>query len=153
MQLTDILTPARTHFHKVSNNKKRVLQLISKLATEGIKDITPQAALDALISRERLGSTAIGHGVAIPHGRLAGIHKPIGVLVGLKEPIQYDDEEKIEVNLLIGLLIPKNDHETYLEAVAEVAKLFRRKSFRERLHHASSSEELYLIAIGANNAK
>ena len=58
-----------------------------------------------------------------------------------------------EVDLLIGLLVPKNDHETYLEMVAEIAKLFRRKSFRERLHHASSSEELYLTAIGANNAK
>ena len=132
----------------MSDNKKRVFELIGKLATKELPDVNAQAALDALTQRERLGSTAVGHGIAIPHGRLAGIDKPIGVLIGLKEAIQYDDDESTRVDLLFGLLVPKEEHAAHLEAVAEVATLFRRKSFRERLRRARSDEELYRIAIG-----
>ncbi len=90
MHLSEILTLNSIHCGLKVNSKKRILENICQLASKQIGDIEAEHLLDSLIAREKVGSTGIGNGIAIPHGRLTNASKPIAVLVTTEQPIDFD---------------------------------------------------------------
>lgn len=148
MELTDILSPARTLSQVRIENKKRAFDLISNIAAQELADTTPQSILEALTERERLGTTILGHGIAMPHARVEQIDQPMAILLNLEEPILYDEQDHQRVNIIIALLLPKENDQKCLECLASITKAFRRRSFRQRVAHAMNDTELYDLAIG-----
>lgn len=129
-------------------SKKSALESVCQHATQGISSIKQKDALNALIEREKLGSTAIGYGVALPHARLEGIDKPLASLIQLVNPINFDAPDDEPVDLLFGLLMPVENTAEHLKILSKLAELFSVKSFREQLRDAETDEELYRIVTG-----
>lgn len=143
MVINDILSPQHTVVDRLHESKKRVLELISEISTRDEPDINAKEVLECLVTRERLGTTSIGHGVAIPHGRIAGLTKPVGVLVRLEKPVNFDETENTPVDLLFALLVPENAQQEHLNLLADIAKRFRDEQFRSQLRNAKTNKDLY----------
>jgi len=99
--------------------------------------------LDAFISRERLGSTSLDHGIALPHSRIGCIDKPIAALITLDQGIDYSANDKQPVDLVLGLLVPEECNDEHLKILATLARRFSDESFREKLRSFSKPDELY----------
>jgi nitrogen PTS system EIIA component len=102
---------------------------------------------DNLFERERLGSTGLGHGVAIPHGRIKGLKQPLAALVQLQQPIGFDAPDDEPVRLMIFLLVPEAATQKHLEILSEIAEMLSDRALREKL--MSSSEPSLLHALVA----
>jgi PTS system nitrogen regulatory IIA component len=148
MKIFELLTATHIAANIVCVSKKSALENVCRLATHGISSITHKEALNALIEREKLGSTALGHGVALPHARILGLDKPLAALVHLATPVNFDAPDDEPVDLLFGLLMPTESTEEHLKILSVLAELFSIKSFREQLRTAKSDEEFYRIATG-----
>jgi len=107
-----------------------------------LDDSVDMEVIDALAARERLGCTGLGHGVAIPHGRVDFISKPIGAAITLKDPIDFDAADDQPVDIVIGLLIPENEVDGHLKILASLAKFFNSESNRESMRKTHSAEEI-----------
>ncbi len=105
-------------------------------------------ALEALLQREQMGSTAIGHGVAVPHGRMAGLKTPVGAFLRLATPAQFGDQE---VDLLFALLMPTDNPQMHLHALADIAALFSDDALRERLRTAVGDDALFRLLTGTDS--
>lgn len=158
MQIRDILVPERTQASLALASKKRVLEhaatLIEKTLAATIATapdtpppVTMTAVFEALLNRERLGSTALGEGVAVPHCRLAGSDRTVGVLLQLAEGIDFDAPDGKPVDLLFVLVVPTEATDEHLRMLAHLAGLLNEASFREALRSARSSAELFDAAI------
>ena len=109
---------------------------------DGIADIPAQEIVDSLFAREKLGSTGIGSGVAIPHGRLKNSDKTIAAFIQLHEGIDYDAVDNIEVDLLFALLVPEDSTDEHLKILAELAEMFSNKNVRDKLRDAKDNLQL-----------
>ena len=105
--------------------------------------------LDHLIAREKLGSTGLGQGIAIPHCRVGDCPEPLGTLISLEEPIPFDAPDDRAVDLLFVLLVPEEAHQQHLDILATVASLFSQADFCSRLRGARDDRTLYDIACSA----
>jgi PTS system nitrogen regulatory IIA component len=103
---------------------------------------------DSLFSRERLGSTGLGHGVAIPHGRIKGLRAPMAAVFQLSTPIGFDAPDDKAVNLLIFLLVPEAATQKHLEILSEIAELLSDAGLREKLSAAHDAVELHSLIAG-----
>jgi len=140
------MTPELTICNDASiHNKKQALEEISQLISGSNDEVRLNDVLSALQQREKLGSTSIGHGIAIPHARVANIDTPICTLITLKNAIRFDDETKTAVDILFGLVVPEEATEEHLHLLAQLAQMLQSKTFRERLRQAQSSAELYHV--------
>jgi nitrogen PTS system EIIA component len=151
MKIFELLTTQNIAANVSSVSKKAAIESVCKLATLGVSTVTEKEALNALIERERLGSTAIGHGVALPHARLAGLDKPHAALIHLTTPIHFDAPDDEPVDLLFVLLIPIDSTEEHLKILSELAELFTVNSYREQLRRAKTDEEFFRIATRINS--
>lgn len=143
LHIRDILTLERTHFAVHVQSKKKALELLSDSLSTALIHIRTHDIFDGLIVRERLGSTAIGHGVAIPHTRLQAAEQTLGCFISLKEGIDFGAEDNINVDLIFALIVPAETDEMHLELLASLAHVFGQESIRESLRKAKSREELY----------
>lgn len=151
MDISEILTLKNTAAHAHSDSKKSALELISRLAAANIHTLNTQKVFEQLISRERLGSTALGYGVAIPHTKIEGITKPIATLVQLLKPIEFDAPDEKPVDILFGLIMPIDHPELHLETLSNLAAKLKHASYRENLRKAKDKKELFNMAIGNNS--
>ena len=103
--------------------------------------------LDQLISREKLGSTGLGQGIAIPHCRSGNCAHPLGTLLTLEEPIDFDAPDDLPVDLLFVLLVPEEADQQHLDILANIARLFSQSDFCEKLRATRDSQALYDLAI------
>ena len=103
--------------------------------------------LDALISRERLGSTALGQGVAVPHGRIADLEKPVAALVTLTEGIEFDAPDDSTVDILFALLVPESSTDDHLAILSLVAEKFSQKELTDQLRNCSENENRVALEI------
>ncbi len=117
--------------------RKRAFETIG-LIVEKCAGISHQAAFDALIARERLGSTCLGAGVAIPHGRIEGLDEIVLAILRTKESITWDTPDNRKARLFFGVMIPKNDPDKYLAVLADIAALLKDKEAKDVLLHAAS---------------
>ena len=107
-----------------------------------LDDSVDMEVIDALTARERLGCTGLGHGVAIPHGRVDFIDKPIGAAITVAEPIDFDAADDKPVDIIVGLLIPENAVDGHLKILASLAKFFNSEENRQAMRKTHSAEEI-----------
>lgn len=136
--------------HAIS--KKRVLELIAQHIAEAEESLEVGQVYAGLLERERLGSTALGTGVAVPHCRVEGLEKPLGCLITLASPIDYDAPDGGAVDLLFVLLVPPDAAQEHLDLLAEVAGRLSDPGYCEALRKASSATGLLQSAITAKAA-
>lgn len=141
MQLSDILAPQRVVAGAQASSKKRALELLSRLLSEKT-DTTPQEIFESLIGRERLGSTALGYGVALPHGRMKKISTTRGAFVQLVQGVDFDAADRGPVDLLFAIVVPEHCTEEHLQLVAQIAELFSNEAIRNQLRHAKDTDAL-----------
>lgn len=133
MKLSDILTPDRVRLDSDATSKKRVLESASQLIADCDDNLSPRAVFDCLIAREKLGSTGLGHGVAIPHGRLAGLDKTIGVFIRMPKGVDFDAPDNEPVDLVFALLVPEESTDEHLQVLADIASYFDSRGSRDAL--------------------
>lgn len=143
MKIADILTVDRITSGASPASKKRALEDISNLITSGENTLATGEIFDSLLSRERLGSTGIGHGVAIPHGRIKGGKRSIGAFMQLVDGIDFDAIDGSPVDLMFALLVPEDSTEEHLHILAHLAEMFSDKEYCDKLRKAKSADELY----------
>jgi PTS system nitrogen regulatory IIA component len=144
--LSQILTPGRTVCRAPVVSKKRLLETIARIISEDQPSLPYDEVLDHLIAREKLGSTGLGQGTAIPHCRASNCTQPLGVLLTLAEPIDFDAPDDKPVDLLFVLLVPEEAHQQHLDILSEIARLFSQAEFCRRLRAAPDHKALYDIA-------
>ena len=125
-------------------SKKRVFEQAG-LIFENQNGIARSTVTDNLFARERLGSTGLGEGVAIPHGRIKGLKQPLAAFVRLDQPIPFEAPDGQPVSLLIFLLVPEQATQQHLEILSEIAQLLSDREARERLHTEPNREELHRL--------
>lgn len=148
MSITSILTPARTHCCVTGSSKKRVLENIAQLVSEDIPSLDASVLFKNLVGREKLGSTAIGHGIAIPHCRMSLCPDITGALIHLEQAVDFDAIDDQAVDLLFVLLVPEEACDEHLQTLGQLAQLFSRQEVRDALRAAPDDQALYDTAIG-----
>ena len=133
MKLSDILSPDCVRLDLDATSKKRVLESASELLAATDENLSPRAVFDCLIAREKLGSTGLGHGVAIPHGRLAGLDKTIGVFIKVPKGVDFDAPDSEPVDLVFALLVPEESTEEHLQVLSNLASYFNSEGSRKAL--------------------
>jgi len=121
-------------------SKKRVLEQLGKLLASTSSGLTQDHVFDRLLERERLGSTGLGHGIALPHARMAEIDQAYGAFVQLTEPVDFDAIDGEPVDLAFALLVPEEATQEHLQLLASLAALFNEESFCAKLRQADSPE-------------
>jgi PTS system nitrogen regulatory IIA component len=127
-----------------ATSKKRAFEEVG-LLFETMHGLSRALITDSLFARERLGSTGLGHGVAIPHGRIKGLKAPMAAVLKLAQPIGFDAPDEKPVNLLIFLLVPEAATQKHLEILSEIAELLSDSDTRESLRNAESAEQLHQL--------
>ena len=145
-QINNILPRSNVFFDLDVGSKKRVFEQVG-LLLENSEKLSRSTVFDSLFARERLGSTGLGHGVAIPHGCIKGLREAVGVLIRLKQPILFDAPDGKPVSLLFVLLVPDQATDLHLQLLSELAQLFSSKALREKLLTAPDAETLYRLVI------
>ncbi|WP_348675443.1 PTS sugar transporter subunit IIA [uncultured Abyssibacter sp.] len=143
MELADLLAPAQVRTLGSIASKKRALEELSKLLVEVAPDLSATDVLTSLVNREKLGSTALEGGVAIPHGRIRGLDKPAAAFVRLEAGIDYDASDGSTVDLIFGLLVPQEATQTHLEILKAIAERLSDDGFVQAMRNATSDEALY----------
>ena len=151
IQLQTILTSGRSLVNVPGGSKKRALEQIANLIGREVPDLDTQAVYEALIAREKLGSTGFGNGIAIPHCRLKGCETPVSALLHLDAPIDFDAIDGAPVDLLFVLLVPEAATDAHLELLRQIASMLDRKDVREKLRSAQSNEALYQVVLDVQN--
>ena len=148
MEIADLLSLSGVLDGVKATSKKQALQELSAIAAERTAQ-DERAVLDLLLARERLGSTGVGAGVAIPHGKLSGLPQLSAAFARLREPIEFDAVDERPVDLIFLLLAPEQAGSEHLKALALVSRLLRDERVCARLRGADSAEALYAVLTGA----
>ncbi len=145
-RLAAILSAAQVLVHVDATSKKRAFEEAG-LLFENLHGLSRALVTDSLFSRERLGSTGLGHGVAIPHGRIKGLKAPMAAVFQLANPISFDAPDELPVSILIFLLVPEAATQKHLEILSEIAEMLSDASLREKFSAIDDAAQLYgLIA-------
>ncbi|ERS89106.1 PTS IIA-like nitrogen regulatory protein PtsN [Halomonas sp. PBN3] len=149
MSLDAILPPERTLFDVPGGSKKRVLEFFSTFIAQNTPSLDSQEVFARLIARERLGSTGIGNGVAIPHARSPHCKRPVAAFLRLAEPVDFDAIDGEPVDLVFVLLVPEEADAAHLALLAEVAGIMNDAETRSRLRGSQSQRDLHERLIEA----
>jgi len=150
MTLQDILTLDCTKCAVPVHSKKRLLEQICQLAANELSDSNPDDLLDSLLNREKMGSTGIGNGIAIPHGRLNNTNKAIAVFLTTKEAIDFDAIDNKPVDIFICLFVPQNSTQEHLETLQSIAKLFSDRKTAKQVRKCTSNQEMFSLIKQTN---
>lgn len=146
MQIQSLISPGRTLCGVDAGSKKRALELLANTIAQDIPDIDADELFRSLIGRERLGSTGIGHGIAIPHCRV-NCETTVGALITLTEPIDFDAIDSQPVDILFAMLVPHDSDSEHLKTLAALAEALNKSEYRQRLRAATSNEALFQAAL------
>ena len=146
MEITDLITPESIFEKLPVTSKKQALQELAKRAAE-ISALDERVIFDALTERERLGTTGVGNGIAIPHGKLAGLKRLYGLFARLEKPIEFDSIDEQPVDLIFLLLAPECAGADHLKALARVSRLLRDRTTCEKLRGSDDPAALYVLLI------
>jgi PTS system nitrogen regulatory IIA component len=145
--IDSILTLERTVKSAPASSKKKVLEYLGSFIAEHIPESSADDIYERLLSRERMGSTGIGEGIAIPHCRLKQCDKTFGVLLQLEEPIDFDSIDQQPVDLIFALLVPEEATDEHLKTLSMLAQKLSQADYRDALRNSPDSENLYQRAI------
>src|SRR6187402_931232 len=143
-RLASILPAAQVLVSLDATSKKRAFEEAG-LLFENLHGLGRALITDSLFARERLGSTGLGHGVAIPHGRIKGLKAPMAAVFQLSHPIGFDAPDEAAVNLLIFLLVPEAATQKHLEILSEIAELLSDAALREKVKSSGDAVNLHTL--------
>lgn len=141
-RLASILSAEQVLVQVDVSSKKRAFEEVG-LLFENLHGLSRALVTDSLFSRERLGSTGLGHGVAIPHGRIKGLKAPMAAVIQLAKPIGFDSPDEQAVGLMIFLLVPEAATQKHLEILSEIAEMLSDVGLREQLLTIQDASALY----------
>lgn len=144
MDLSDLLRVDAVLPHVKANSKKQALQEMAAKAA-AITERAEREIFDTLQQREKLGSTGVGHGVAIPHGKLVGLDRLVGVFARLDRPVDFDSLDDEPVDLMFLLLAPENAGADHLKALARIARVLREPAVAAKLRAANDAAAIYAL--------
>ena len=142
--LTKLLTPSQVLLDLEASSKKRVFEQAGMLF-ESHLGLARSIVFDSLFAREKLGSTGLGQGIAIPHGRIKGLKQAAGAFLRLSTPVPFDSPDGRPVSLLFVLLVPEQATEEHLQILSELAQRFAERPFREALLAASDASAVVTL--------
>ncbi len=151
MEISDLLKPEAIIAHLKASNKKQALQELAKCAAE-ITGVSDRRIFETLLERERLGTTGVGNGIAIPHGKLSDFKRLYGVFARVDKPLDFEAIDEQPVDLIFLLLAPEGAGADHLKALARVSRLLRDPITCEKLRGAESADGLYMLLV-QNEAK
>lgn len=145
MKISDVLSPELTSCNLPGRSKKRILENIAQIITAKLEgsDELCDVLFDNFVSREKLGSTGLGNGVAIPHCRTPGIKKIYGFLAKLTTPVDFDAIDDEPVDLLFALVVPEEKNDEHLSTLARIAGIMQDNQSRQILRECDSDELLF----------
>ncbi len=143
MSVARLLAADRVLRNVEARSKKHALEILSELLAAALEETSAAAIFHNLVERERLGSTALGAGVALPHGRVDGLDESVGAIVKLSEGIDFDSPDGQPVQLIFGLLVPQECAADHLQDLSQIASLLSDEAFRERIVQTGNNHELY----------
>jgi len=152
VKLSELLSAERVNAALQATSKKKSLEEIANLLVKGETQMTSSEVFTSLTSREKLGSTGLGHGVAIPHGRVGGIDQSVGAFVRLKQPVDYDAHDGHPVDMMFGLLVPKSATDQHLKHLAAIAAMFADEAFCRKLREAPDDKALTALLTSYDSA-
>ncbi|MDG1416737.1 MAG: PTS IIA-like nitrogen regulatory protein PtsN [Maricaulis sp.] len=147
MALSDLIPEGGTAMDLGASSRKQVLQALSEIAAHKT-GMEARVIFESVLQRERLGSTGVGQGVAIPHARLRGIRDVTGFFARLKSPVDFESIDGRPVDLVFMLLAPEDAGAEHLKALARVSRLMRREDVRERLRAAPDLTAMHALLVG-----
>lgn len=147
MDIQAIVSLDRTECAVQCNSKKRILEIIADIAAKNNENIDGATVLNSLMSRERMGSTGIGNGIALPHGRLAGLDSVIAIVVTSTPAIDFDAIDEKPVDIFFALLVPEEQTEGHLQTLATVAGKLNNKDTVKAIRRATTSDDI-IKALG-----
>ncbi|MAI38234.1 PTS IIA-like nitrogen regulatory protein PtsN [Alteromonas genovensis] len=147
MDIKAIVSLDRTECAVQCNSKKRILEIISDIAAQDNTSIDQVTVLNSLLSRERMGSTGIGNGIALPHGRLAGLEHVMAIIVTCIPAINFDALDEKPVDIFFALLVPEEQTEGHLQTLATVAGKLSDKDTVKAIRRAKTNEDI-VSALG-----
>ena len=139
-----LLSPSHVLLDLQASSKKRLFEQVG-LLFENHDGIAKSVVFDSLLARERLDSTGLGQGVAIPHGRIKGLKEALGALVRLAQPVPFDAPDGAAVELAFVLLVPEKATEKHLQLLSELAQMFCDKALREAIRRAADAAEVHQL--------
>ncbi len=146
MLITSLLTQELTLANVDGVSKKRVIDTLAQLFSESTPEIDATALFRQFINREKLGSTGIGQGIAIPHCRCASTNKTLLACISLKSAIDFDAVDHEPIDLIFAMVVPENTESEHLELLSSLATRMQDPDYVSALRRAKSSSELYLAA-------
>ena len=144
MKIKELLVPNAVKIDLKVTSKKQALQELAKMA-KALTGLDEREILNVLIERERLGTTGVGEGVAIPHAKLEGVDRLCAVFARLESPIDFDSVDHEFVDLIFMLLAPLSPEHTHLKALAKISRLLRDKSMCAKLRGGTSTDAIYAL--------
>ena len=148
MQISEILSSDSILCGQEVSSKKAILEELSKLLAKVDSSISHIEVFDCLVAREKLGSTGLGKGIAIPHGRLKGGKKTIAAFIQLQHGIEYDAIDEAPVDLLFALLVPEDSTDEHLKTLSHLAEMFSNTETLEQLRSETSVDGIHKILTG-----
>ena len=148
MEINDLISTESVVANLHATSKKQAIQDLAKKAAD-ITGLHERAIFEVLMERERLGTTGVGNGIAIPHGKLANLEKLYGLFARLEKPIDFQSIDEQPVDLIFLLLAPETAGADHLKALARVSRLLRDKTVCDKLRGTDQSEALYALLIEA----
>lgn len=145
MDIAELIIPERIACAPEASSKKRVIEMLSERLAVEQTDLNARTIFDSLIGRERLGSTGLGHGVALPHGRVSQTQQAIGAFLKLNKGVDFDALDRQPVDLIFGLLVPDHYTDEHLRILAHLAEMFSDQPFCQRLRQADCDATLYQL--------
>jgi PTS system nitrogen regulatory IIA component len=151
MELSDILSEGSVFFFSGISTKAQLLETIAEKAGTLLHQ-SPDLVLEALVNREALGSTGLGEGIAVPHGKLPGLPHVVGIFARLETPIEFEAIDDQPVDLVMVLLAPVGAGAEHLKALSRVARALRNEAIVEQLRRARDPATLFAILAGPKAA-
>ena len=146
MMIGDMLDRAAISLRVTASDKRKALAVTAEIAARSF-DLDAGEILDALLEREAVGSTGVGHGVAVPHARLTGLDRMRAVFVRLEHPVEFGSIDDQPVDLMFALFAPPNAGAEHLRALARVSRLLRQGNLREQLRQARTADALHALLV------
>ncbi|MEE9314658.1 MAG: PTS IIA-like nitrogen regulatory protein PtsN [Rhizobiaceae bacterium] len=151
MELNDIISPDSILANLKPNSKKQLLQELAEAGAAQL-GVDVQAVFETLLEREHLGSTGVGNGVAIPHGKIAGIDRIVGVFAQLAKPVEFDSMDEQPVDIAFMLLAPEGSGADHLKALSRIARVLRNQATLASIRHASDPDAIYSLLTAQESA-
>src|SRR5262245_20819959 len=142
--VSKILSPSHVTLDLQASSKKRLFEQAG-LLFENLDGIARNVVFDSLFAREKLGSTGLGQGVAIPHGRIKGLKDALGAFFRLAQPVPFESPDGQPVSLVFVLLVPEKATEKHLQILSELAQMFSDKSLRDAMGGAADAAQLHAL--------